>query len=97
MRSPATTTTALSQNGRRQPQLSRSSVGSAATGRKIAVASTWPNWVPPRVKLVKYARRFDGACSRLVDEAPACSPPAEKPCSRRSTTRMIGAAMPMDA
>ena len=40
MSRPATTTTALSQNGIRQPQLSSWSSGSAPIGRKTAVAMT---------------------------------------------------------
>jgi hypothetical protein len=40
-----------------------------------------PACVPPSVKEVKYPRRWSGACSRLSEFAPDCSPEAEKPCS----------------
>ena len=38
-----------------------------------------PACVPLSVKLVKNARRSSGACSRVIEFAPACSPAAEKP------------------
>lgn len=43
---------ALAKNGTCHPQASSSSCGSAATGRKTAVAMIWPAWVPLKVKLV---------------------------------------------
>ena len=89
------TTTALSQNGMRQPQLRSCSSGMAPIGRKTAVAMIRPVCVPLSVKLVKNARRCSGACSRLSELAPACSPEAEKPCSRRSATSSTGAQMPI--
>ena len=95
MSRPTSTTTALSQNGIRQPQLSSCSSGIAPIGRKTAVAMIRPAWVPPSVKLVKNARRCSGACSRLSEFAPDCSPEAEKPCSSRSATSRTGAQMPM--
>lgn len=94
MTNPTTTTAALHQNGTRQPHVSSWSCGSAATGRKIAVARIWPACVPLRVKLVKYARRRSGACSSDIEFAPACSPAAESPCSSRKTTSRIGASTP---
>ena len=89
------TTTALSQNGMRQPQLRSCSSGMAPIGRKTAVAMIRPVCVPLSVKLVKNARRCSGACSRLSELAPDCSPEAEKPCSRRSATSSTGAQMPI--
>ncbi|MNF07492.1 hypothetical protein D3C80_2076810 [compost metagenome] len=41
------------------------------------------------------ARRLAGADSIRKAEAEPNSPPAEKPCTNRASTRMIGAAMPM--
>ena len=55
-----------------------------------------PVWVPLSVKLVKNARRSSGACSRLSEFAPACSPEAEKPCSSRSATSSAGAHRPIE-
>ena len=95
MMNATTTTIADSQNGTRQPQDSSASSGIAATGRNTAVARIDPAWVPLRVKLVKNARRWSGACSRLIELAPACSPPAERPCTSRSTTSSTGARVPI--
>ncbi len=53
-----------------------------------------PPWVPLRVKLVKKARRFGGACSRVMELAPACSPEAEMPWRRRASTRRMGESSP---
>ena len=93
---PATTTTALIQNGIRQPHdWSWSSLSTAASGRKTAGARIWPPWVPLRVKLVKKPRRSSGECSKDIELAPACSPAAERPCSSRSTTRRTGARRPI--
>ncbi len=92
---PTPTTMTLRKNGMRQPQDIRASVGRSASGMKIRVATMRPAWVPLRVKLVKKARRRAGACSRVIEFAPLCSPPAEKPCSRRRTTSAIGAAIPI--
>ena len=58
---------------------------------------TRPAWVPPSVKLVCSARRPSGACSRLSELAPACSPEAASPCSSRSATSSTGAHTPMSA
>ena len=92
-----TTTTALSQNGMRQPQVSSCSSGSAPIGRNTAVAMMRPAWVPPSVKLVKNARRWSSACSRLSAFAPACSPEAERPWMSRSATSSAGAQRPMES
>ena len=64
-------------------------------GRKTAVAMIRPACVPLSVKLVKNARRCSGACSRLSELAPDCSPDADRPCSSRSETSSTGAQMPM--
>ncbi len=86
---------ALSQNGTRQPHdWSCSSGSTAASGRNTAGASTWPPWVPLRVKLVKKPRRSSGACSNDIELAPACSPAAERPWSRRRITSRTGASSP---
>jgi hypothetical protein len=69
---PAMTTTALSQNGIRQPQDSSWSSGSAPIGRKAAVAMIRPACVPLSVKLEKNPRRSSGACSS-VSEFPSLS------------------------
>ena len=93
---PTTTTTALSQNGTRQPQLSSCSSGIAPIGRNTAVAMIRPACVPLSVKLVKKPRRCSGACSRLSEFAPDCSPEADRPCSSRSATSSTGAQMPIE-
>ena len=90
-----TVTIADAQNGMRQPQLSRASSGRAAIGMNTRLEITMPNMIPPMVQLVKNARRRSGACSRVSELDPGDSPPAEMPWMRRSTTMMIGAAMPM--
>ena len=63
-------------------------------GRKTAVAMISPAWVPLSVKLVKKARRSSGACSSVIELAPACSPDAENPWHSRRMTNRIGANMP---
>lgn len=85
---------ALRKNGMRQPHDSSCSSGSAEIGRKTSVARIRPAWVPLSVKLVKKARRCGGACSSVIELAPACSPAAEMPCNMRSTTSMMGDRMP---
>lgn len=74
-----TTTTALSQKGSLQPQLSSCSTGRSATGRNTTVASEQPTAQPTMTKLVKNPRRPTGECSTVNVEAPADSAPAEKP------------------
>ena len=91
---PTATTTALRKNGMRQPQASNWASGSAEIGMNTSVARIKPACVPDSVKLVKNARRFAGACCSVIELAPACSPAAEIPCSKRRMTSMIGAAMP---
>jgi hypothetical protein len=54
-----------------------------------------PPWVPPRVKLVKKARRFCGACSRAVELALDCSPETASPWHSRRISSRIGAAKPI--
>src|SRR6202030_4042176 len=85
----------LSQNGTRQPHDSNWSSGSHEIGRKTAVARISPAWVPLNVKLVKKARRSAGACSSVIELAPACSPEAEKPWQRRKNTSRMGARIPI--
>ncbi len=97
MSTPTTTTMALSQNGIRQPQVSRSCSGIAPIGSQVAVAMTRPAWVPVSVKLEKNARRSSGACSSVSELPPDCSPEAEKPCISRSATSSAGAQIPMSA
>ena len=95
MTRPATTTTALIQNGIRQPHVrSWSSESTAASGRNTAGARICPPWVPLSVKLVKKPRRSSGECSNDIELAPACSPAAERPCRTRSATSRTGASSP---
>ena len=61
---------------------------------KTRAARIWPPWVPVRVQEVKKERRLSGACSSVMDEAPACSPAAEKPWQRRASTSRTGAHQP---
>ena len=60
----------------------------------MSAARIWPPCVPVSVHDVKNERRSSGACSRVSDEAPACSPAADRPCMRRQTTRSAGASQP---
>src|SRR5450830_1076402 len=92
---PTATTTALKKKGMRHPQNNNCSSGKAEIGRNTKVAKINPACVPLSVKLVKNARRCAGACSSVIEFAPACSPAADKPCSMRSTTNIIGAAIPI--
>jgi hypothetical protein len=45
----------------------------------------------------KKLRLSTGACSTAMSAAPPHSPPAEKPCARRSMTSRIGAQTPICA
>ena len=92
---PTATTIALRKNGMRQPHASNWSSGSAEIGMNTRVARISPACVPDSVKLVKNARRWAGACSSVIELAPACSPEAEMPCSSRRITSMIGEATPI--
>ena len=57
-----------------------------------------PACVPLSVKAVKNASPvLVGACSRLSEFAPACSPEAEKPWIRRRTTSSAGAHRPIES
>lgn len=97
MKNATTTTTALSQNGTRQPHENLISSGRATTGMKMRAARICPPWVPVSVHDVKNERRESGACSRVSDDAPACSPAAESPCARRHSTSRAGANQPICA
>jgi hypothetical protein len=79
----------------RHPQLSRSESDNAEIGRKTAVASMSPAWVPASVKLLKKALLFAGACSMVIDVAPDCSPETARPWQMRRRTRRIGAHTPI--
>ena len=94
MKNATTTTTALSQNGMRQPMPYLISSGRARTGMKTRAARIWPPWVPVRVQEVKKERRLSGACSSVMEEAPACSPAAERPWQSRASTSRTGAHQP---
>lgn len=95
MKNATSTTTALSQNGMRQPMPYLNSSGIATTGMNTSASRIWPPWVPVRVQEVKNTRRLSGACSSESDEAPACSPAAESPCMSRASTSRIGASQPI--
>ena len=62
---------------------------------KTRAARIWPPWVPVSVQEVKNARRLSGACSSVMEEAPACSPAAERPWQSRASTSRAGAHQPM--
>ena len=72
------------------PAVAWSSSGSATNGIITSEARIRPPWVPVSVQEVKNARRWSGACSRVSELAPACSPAAEKPCSSRHSTSSAG-------
>ena len=57
--------------------------------------ATDPHAADELLKLVYKERRPSGACSRLSELAPACSPDAARPWSSRSATSRIGASSPM--
>ncbi|MNR34539.1 hypothetical protein D3C85_1523190 [compost metagenome] len=63
----------------RQPHDKSCSSGRLEIGRNTSVARISPAWVPLKVKLEKKARCFEGACSSVIEFAPACSPEAENP------------------
>lgn len=92
--SPATTSSTLTRNGIRQPQATRSSSGSRATSRNIALARMVPTAVPVLRIPPKNPRRCFSACSTVSRAAPLDSPPSDTPCTIRSATSRIGAVMP---
>jgi hypothetical protein len=65
------------------------------TGMNTSVARIAPACVPLRVQLVKKARLELAECSSVSEFAPLCSPAADRPCNRRSSVRMMGAALPI--
>ncbi len=87
----------LSRNGTRQPQLRKSSLGSAANSANTPLASSNPTVTPSGAKLPNSPRLPGGACSTAMMTAPPYSAPAPKPCTRRSTTSRTGAHTPIDA
>ncbi len=88
---------ALSQNGTRHAQVYLASSGIETNGIITSEAKISPPCVPVSVHDVKNDRRLSGACSRVRELAPACSPAAEKPCNSRHSTSSAGAAQPMVA
>ena len=56
----------------------------------------YPMNVPKSSQLPRNPRRRSGAYSAMNVVAPPYSPPVEKPCTIRATSRSIGAQMPME-
>jgi hypothetical protein len=88
--------TKLSRNGTRQPQArSCSSLRTTSSSAHRADAARVPEFVPSETSEATRPRRLTGAYSASITVAPAISAPAPKPWTRRSTTRRIGAVMPI--
>ena len=92
--SPTATSTELSRNGTRHPQLRNASSGNPPSAVKARLLSTSPSTMPEVIRLPQKPRRAV-ACSTIISAAPPHSPPVAKPCTSRSNTRSSGAAMPM--
>ena len=93
---PTPISTTESRNGMRQPQDRNCSlVVDVDTVRNTRLARISPIGTPTCGYVPKNPRRPGGACSTAMSAAPPHSPPAERPCSRRSTSSRIGAATPM--
>ncbi len=83
------------KNGTRQPHEAICSGDSLPVSNtpKPAASSVVSPWLAT-CQLAKKPRR-PGTCSARKAVALPNSPPAEKPCIKRATTRITGAAMPM--
>ncbi len=92
---PTNTNTALSTKGTRQPHDKNTSSGSMLITVSASVAKSMPMVTPICGTLPKKPRRSLGAYSTASSIAPPHSPPMPKPCTKRSSTIKIGAAMPM--
>ncbi|CAM5474617.1 hypothetical protein SGRIM128S_06018 [Streptomyces griseomycini] len=57
----------------------------------------YPASVPNSSQLPRKPRRLSGAYSAMKVDAPAYSPPVEKPCTRRAASNRIGAPTPIAA
>jgi hypothetical protein len=79
----------------RQPQASKSSFGSKVTRANTPAAIRLPSVTPIGAQLPNRPRLAAGAYSTAKITAPPYSAPAPNPCSRRSTTRITGAQMPI--
>ena len=88
---PTSMSRKLARNGRRQPQLRRSSRGSSVTSAKAPAASRLPTETPSGAKLPQKPRCFGGAFSTRKITAPPYSAPAPKPCTTRIATSSAGA------
>ncbi len=84
------------RNGIRQPHESRSSEDSSAVISVTRPAPPmYPASVPNSSQLPRKPRLRSGAYSAMKVEAPAYSPPVEKPCTRRAASSRTGAPTPM--
>ena len=79
----------------RQPQTrNAASPVKEAEAASTRLESTRPLGAPALVKLAQRPRR-EVACSADIRVAPPHSPPIAMPCSTRSSTSMMGAAIPI--
>ena len=101
MYQPASPSGTATRNGMRQAQAPKPppAMASAVSHGDIAKATIVPVNSAANEAIcaidVCSPRLPSGACSARKVIAPAASPPTEKPCSMRSSTIMIGAAMPI--
>ncbi|KAG1372428.1 hypothetical protein G6F59_018581 [Rhizopus arrhizus] len=85
-----------SRNGRRQPQLRKSSLGRSETIRNTPVARIRPMGLPYCGADASNVRHLGGACSAAISTAPPHSPPTAMPCTSRNATSRMTAARPME-
>lgn len=95
---PKATRTAEIRNATRQPQLrNASSVSAAARTASTPLASRLPAGGPIWAAEAQKPRLAGSPYSLDSSTAPPHSPPTPTPCAKRSMTRMIGAATPIEA
>ena len=94
MNMPTMTSTKLNRKGIRQPQASRSSLGSSVTNRKAALPSSAPVAGPTWGIAAKSPRRFFGAYSNAIRMAPPHSPPKAMPWRKRRLVSITAAHTP---
>ncbi|MNE18088.1 hypothetical protein D3C81_1364660 [compost metagenome] len=92
---PTSSNSALARNGKRQPQLMRSSSGKRVTALKANNDRIKPAGLPSWANEAKKFRRPLGACSPAINTAPPHSPPTAMPWTIRSRISNTGAAAPI--
>ncbi|MCY1179792.1 hypothetical protein D9M73_202070 [compost metagenome] len=94
---PTSSNSELARNGRRQPQLIRSSSGRRVTALKASSDRIKPAGLPSCANEAKKLRRPFGACSPAISTAPPHSPPTAMPWTMRNRISSTGAAAPICA